>query len=68
MSTLNASWNFLSGIAVQLGAEPSSRSTDSHQRVHFAERIRKKKRMVRKLDRNEREELIEGIRHDDWFE
>lgn len=68
MSTLNTSWNFLSGLAVQLGAEPASRSADKNNRSKFAERLRKKNRKVRKLAKNEREELIESIRHDDWFE
>ncbi|MCV3765917.1 hypothetical protein [Rhizobium sp. TRM95796] len=68
MSTLNASWNFFSGIAVQLGAEPASRSAVKSHRYPMAERMRKKKRSIRKLDKAERQELIESIRHDDWFE
>ncbi|MDH6265703.1 hypothetical protein M2360_001093 [Rhizobium sp. SG_E_25_P2] len=68
MSTLNASWNFLSGLAVQLGAEPVSRSAEKRNSSLFAERLRKKKRFVRRLDKSERQELIDSIRHDDWFE
>jgi hypothetical protein len=67
MSTLNASWNFLSGIAVHLGADPSSKGDRSATSL-LSRRFRKKKRPYRTLDQHERQELIESIRHDDWFE
>jgi hypothetical protein len=67
MSTLNASWNFLSGLAVHLGADPSHTAGKSKASL-FTERLRRQKRPYRKLDKQEREELINSIRHDDWFE
>lgn len=67
MSTLNASWNFLSGLAVQFGANPS-RSVEKTNPSMFVQTRGKKKRKIRRLDANERQELIESIRHDDWFE
>jgi hypothetical protein len=67
MSTLNASWNFLSGLAVQFGAEPM-RCVDKTKSPMFAKGRGKKKRQIRRLDKKERQELVESIRHDDWFE
>jgi hypothetical protein len=68
MHTLNASWNFISGLAVQLGVRPETLPKHSQTRLRKAATVRRNAVNQRRLNKVEKQELAESIRHDDWFE
>ena len=69
MTALNSGMHFLSGIALYLGAPMSVRSV---LQSHTAPKMRHRKHIRRRphtpLTKEEKRELLESIRHDDWHE